>query len=190
MALVKSKQYLNFMSEDTYFPVNTFGQSVVYSDFLAGYYSGFLSIMDEPSLFQASRNSNLHAYRFLWLRTFHQPVVVRLQVEEQEAGLLIAKVTDGRGGYEPGKLILNETSHLSRQAVEEFLMRLKELEFWQRPTIDESGGIGIDGAQWVLEGVQDSRYHVLSRWSPKEGDFKETSLMLLRLAKVTVEYIY
>jgi hypothetical protein len=178
------------MSEDTYFRANTFGKSSAYSDSLAKWYSRFLSAMDEPSLWHASMTSNLHSYRFLWLRTFHQPVVVRIQIEELGTGLLIAKVTDGEGGYEPGRLILNETSRLSNQDVDGFLLQLMELEFWDKPTIDESGGAGIDGAQWVLEGVQNSRHHVLNRWSPKEGDFKETALMLVKLADVGVEHVY
>ena len=178
------------MSENTYFPASAFGKSAKSSDLSTRWYSKFLSAMGEPSLWHASRVSNLHAYRFLWLITFHQPVVVRMEIEEPETGLLIAKVADGQGGYEPGNLIFNETSRLLRQDVDEFLLRLMELEFWEQPTIDKSGAAGIDGAQWVIEGVQNSRYHVLSRWSPREGDFKEVALMLVKFANVRVEHVY
>lgn len=178
------------MSGDAYFPVEAFGKKDAHGDLFAGLYSRHLSSMDEPSLWQASPSGNLHAYRFLWLRTFHQPVAVRLQVEESETGLLIAKVSDGKGGYEPGRLVFNETSRLSRQEVERFIQLLSEFGFWEQPTIEESGGIGIDGARWVLEGLQNGRYHVLSRWSPRAGAFRETALMLLKLAEIKVERIY
>ncbi len=187
MASWNSTVYFDRMSDDAFFPVDAFGKS---DDFLAKWYSKFLSSMNEPSLWQASSSSSLQAYRFLWLRTFHQPVVVRMEIDESETGLLIAKVTDGKGGYETGKLIFNETSRLSNQDVEEFILRLNELDFWELPTIDESGAFGVDGSQWVLEGFKNSKHHVLNRWSPKEGAFKETALMLLQLANVRVDNIY
>ena len=178
------------MDENIYFPANTFGKSAEHSDPIINWYTKFLSAMGEPSLWHASKVSDLHACRFLWLRTFHQPVVVRMEIEESGAGILIAKVADGRGGYEPGNLIFSETSRLSREDVDQFLKRLMELEFWEKPTIDQSGGFGIDGAQWVLECVENGRHHVLNRWSPREGDFRDTALMLAKLANITVEEVY
>ena len=30
--------------------------------------------------------------------------------------------------------------------------------------------VGVDGAQWIFEGVKDSTYHVVDRWSPDNGE--------------------
>jgi hypothetical protein len=35
------------------------------------------------------------------------------------------------------------------------------------PTKDEA--LGIDGAKWILEGHSHVAYHVINRWSPREG---------------------
>ncbi len=48
----------------------------------------------------------------------------------------------------------------------------------------------MDGSQWVLEGVRDGRYHVVDRWSPESGLYRETCLILLRFSEIGVDNIY
>jgi len=40
---------------------------------------------------------------------------------------------------------------------------------WKLPT-RQSEGIGLDGAQWIIEAVKGGRYHVIDRWSPRADD--------------------
>jgi hypothetical protein len=40
---------------------------------------------------------------------------------------------------------------------------------------------GIDGTQWILEGVKDWNYHVVRR-TPKEGDYKQICSYMLELS--------
>lgn len=57
--------------------------------------------------------------------------------------------------------------------------------YWQlRPEIDDSG---LDGAQWILEGVKEGRYHVVDRWTPQIGDFREACLYLLKLSNPSID---
>jgi len=163
---------------------------------MTAHFSKHLEAMAEPSLWVLANDRNLHAYRFLWLRTFDQPVAVRLHINQRGEGELTAKATDGEGGYEPGQLEFNQTSFLSQRQVSAFLIQLQELQFWSLPTQessvnpDGSGWCGLDGARWILEGAQGGKYHVLNWWSPDEGAFKQTALMLVRLAHITVQDIY
>ena len=46
---------------NTYFPANTFGKSAEHSDPIINWYTKFLSAMGEPSLWHASKVSDLHA---------------------------------------------------------------------------------------------------------------------------------
>src|SRR5882757_8829431 len=54
----------------------------IVSDFEAKWYSGQLSAAQEPSLYEAAqgnRQSIGSTVRFTWLRTFHSPVMVRVE---------------------------------------------------------------------------------------------------------------
>jgi hypothetical protein len=55
---------------------------------------------------------------------------------------------------------------------------LNKAQFWTAPTEQEADGVGCDGAQWIMEGVKTSQYHVVDRWSPKEGPYRKAALFL------------
>jgi hypothetical protein len=149
------------------------------------WYSGQLNALQEPSLWELSRTSNAEAYRFLWLRTFHHPVAIRLSVQADGSGSLTVKVADGRGGYAPGKLIENRTLQLSKEHVRWFLDRVGELKYWEL-TADTGPG-GDDGAEWILEGAQNHRYRIVQRWSPTRGPIRTLgSIMLFEMANLKI----
>ena len=33
---------------------------------------------------------------------------------------------------------------------------------------------GVDGAQWLVEGIKDGRYHLVDRWSPTDGPVRQS----------------
>ena len=79
--------------------------------------------------------------------------------------MLISKETDGKGGYQPGELTRNTTASLSKEQAELFLDQVQGTALWKLPT-RQSGGIGLDGAQWIIEMAKSGRYRVIDRWSP------------------------
>src|SRR5882762_1769597 len=81
-----------------------------------------------------SMDKTMVAYRFLWLRTFEQPVAIRLTIRPDRTGLLIGKVTNGHGGYEPGKLSKNNSIEVSNLQVQQFLSLLQKTSFWTSQT--------------------------------------------------------
>src|SRR5271169_4092349 len=76
-----------------YFPPRTF-----YDDFAtldAGvirWYSTCLSLLSEPSLWAASKDSQRQTYRFLWLRSWDPPISVRVDRNGDGTGTLTLKV--------------------------------------------------------------------------------------------------
>jgi hypothetical protein len=38
----------------------------------------------------------------------------------------------------------------------------------------------MDGARWILEDVRDGKYHLVDRWSPDTGTFREAALLLVQ----------
>src|SRR5215468_3618237 len=82
-----------------YFPVGTFGPRN--SDlFVREWYSNHLVAMGELSL-SCGVLQDTETYRFLWLRTFHNPVAVRVFRRGDDYDLE-GVILDGAGGYNPG----------------------------------------------------------------------------------------
>jgi hypothetical protein len=149
-----------------------------------------LSTMDEPSLWKMAAEKAPETYRFTWLRSFHAPFVFRLEVRADKTGSLVVKSTSHKGG--DVRLVLNKNIPLDRAQVRRFASALDEVGFWNLPTneLSHSGLVGLDGAQWVFEGVKGGRYHVIDRWSPKGGMFRKLMLDLMALGGVRGEPIY
>ena len=165
--------------EVQYFPNLALGENQREHDFKVDWYTKQLKAMREPSLLDLSKTGE-HVYRFLWLRSFHSPVAVRLNITEDGTSVLTAKVTDGKGGYGPGKLIKNETKRITKEQTQRFLDQVRELDYWDLTALESMGDVvGCDGAQWVLEAMKGGRYKVVDRWSPKKGAIRVLGLLML-----------
>jgi len=172
----------------TFFPPLAFDSDEGHNAFTVNWYSKNLESMQEISLLEVATKANQHCYRFLWLRTFHPPVAITVIVDEEHTGEVTLKVTDGMGGYGPGQIVMDEKYSASKENIERFLGLLEKADFWNMPTKENK--LGMDGAQWILEGVKDGNYHIVDRWSPKEGSFRNVALNMIQLAALNVESVY
>src|SRR4051812_34837791 len=71
-------------------------------DFQDNWFSTHLSAAMEPSLFEQSLKppqATPASYRFTWLRSFHVPVIVRIDEGRDGVMHLTAKRLSGKGGY-------------------------------------------------------------------------------------------
>ena len=178
-------------AQSSYFPASVLGENAKVDTLKIEWYSKFLTAMREPSLWEASKTQKTQTYRFLWLRSFDHPVSIRLDVKADGTALLTTKVSRGQGGYEPGRLITNRTQRLDRERTSWVLGRIEELKFWTLPTNPppDPDVVGVDGAQWIFEGVKDGTYHVVDRWSPEKGEVRSLGIMmLLDLARLKLLY--
>ena len=159
-----------------YFPKGTF------DDFASRWYAQALRAMKEPSISAGSDFGGVDVYRFLWLRTFDQPIAVRLVVKPDASGTVHLKVTSGKGGYDPGRVIVDQSVPVSAVQVGVFRTLLKNCP---PPARRDAGG--NDGAQWIMEVLERGHYQARERWSPEPGDkYREVCLYLLGLTKFTV----
>lgn len=187
----------NQTTHEYYFPLQSFGEipnnwqtdytvnlirELDLAEFVVSWYSGQLKAMDEPVLKDIQ---NGEVYRFTWLRTFHNPITIRLTKKENEINLTW-KQCDGAGGYSPGKLTIDKSKKLSQNDWETFLNMLREIDYWNLPT-NEPDVMGCDGAQWILEGVNEGRYHVVDRWTPRNTDFSKVCMYLLDLTNLKIK---
>lgn len=155
-------------------------------DFKSQWYSWQLRALKEPSLLQLSKDTASRCYRFLWLRSFNHPVAIRINIRADGTGVLTTKVASGEGGFRPGALILNESRPLTSEEARSFLAQIKKTDFWNLPN-PVNDQTGTDGSQWVIEGVEHGRYHVVDRWMPKAGPIHELGVTLaFKLAKLKI----
>lgn len=154
------------VNKSTYFPKHAFGDN---EDQFANYYGTWLSFFNEPSLLKdALEQPGKEAYRFLWLRTFHHAIVIRMDVAKNGTGNLVTKVASGEAGFGMrNQKILEDTSRqLSRMETQAFLRDLNGAGFWSIQGGEAAEIMGNDGSGWVIEGEKDGHYHVVARWSP------------------------
>lgn len=141
------------------------------------WYGKHLKAMNEPSLI-TRRKEGVEIYRFLWLRTFHHPIAIRVERTVETINISAVEL-DGQGGYEPGRILDRSTKTIDNAQWCDFLSRLSRSNYWNMGPETELGG--HDGAQWILEAVRDGRYHFVDRWTPEGGDFRDACIFLLEL---------
>lgn len=175
-----------YLPSKSYFPPSAFRASPQdVNHFIVDWYSKHLKAMDEPVLLKYAGYEE-ESYRFLWLRSFHHPVAVRLN-RFGEGRMLVVKELDGAGGYKPGYVTVEKTRLLSEGEWAMFMHLLNRACYWQLATEDVSSIDGVDGAQWILEGVKEGRYHVVDRWSPREGTYRDACLYLLKISGLGID---
>jgi len=148
-----------------YFPVKSFGDTtkgVGLDSFLVAWYSRQLFALREPVI-SADKSEN-EIYRFTWLRTFHNPIAIRIEKHGDEY-ILYWKLSNGAGGYDPGELTIDKQKTLDKKTWQEFIERLNQADFWNLSSKEVN--FGKDGSEWILEGQTESKYQVVDRWSPE-----------------------
>ncbi len=146
------------------------------------WFSKQLNGLGEPIISEKYKNET---YRFTWLRTFHNPISVRIE-KRIDKYFLTLKRTNGAGGYEPGKLINNEEFQISDEEWNNIKMKIYNINFWKIPTIEMSNFIVADGAIWILEANKEKSYKMVYRNSASKSEVKEICKYLLKLSKLKI----
>lgn len=144
------------------------------------WYGSQLYALEEPML---SDTLPKKVFRFTWLRSFHNPIVIGFE-NMKDSITLYWKVGDGAGGYKPGKIIKNISKTLTIKEWIDFSESINSINFWNLPST-QYGFLGTDGAQWILEGKELGRYHVVDRWSG--GSIEKVCLKLLELTDLKID---
>ena len=152
-----------------YFPDGAFDEDDHERDrLIQEWYGSHLQSMDEPRLFISS-GDHVTVYRFYYLPTFDPPYIIRLS-RSASGVLLTTKGTDGMGGYEPGKIVKDESAPLSETQWRRLLRALSGARFWTADSYKPEGG--YDGERYIVEGYDRNHYHFVDRWSPPDGPFR------------------
>lgn len=150
-------------------------------------YSRHLGSIGELPL-KPSRDSRV--YRFLWLRSFHRPISVRVALDEGGARV-VATEFDGPDGYgSSGRVLRRQETALTARQAEAFENALRAEGFWTVPPHDDQRDRNIlDGAEWVIEAAT-TQYRVVTRRSPKNDPTRAMGERFLAVAGWTSEEVY
>ena len=177
---------LPFDSTTVYFKTKAHWQDTTQNaldTFVNQWYSKMIFKMKEPVLINYKGDKEI--YRFTWLRSFHHPMVVRLEKQNNSIKLL-SKVCNGSGGYEPGQLIFDTTLNVTDDQYKLLIQKIDSMNFWNLET-EQREDRGLDGSEWILEAVRDNNYHMVTRWTPSEGrqgNFRIVGEFLVSISKI------
>lgn len=166
-------------------------RQVVQDAFESEWISGALSAFNEPSLYRRPASSR-RSVRFTYLRSFHGPVVVRVDTLADGALQLTAKRHAGDQGFGLQQVPANNSEVVRRLTTAEgrtFRAVLNESGLFREESSGCSGG--SDGARWIVEGADPQfGYRYRNRQSPDQGLEYTLGLHLLALTGWRVDPIY
>jgi hypothetical protein len=152
--------------------------------FVNSWYSHMLFALEEPVLKDYEGDKEI--YRFTWLRSFNHPAVIRLE-KQGDIIRLFSKVSNGAGGYEPGRIIFDTTLILTHNEIETINARLDSAKFWTLQTESRDDN-GRDGSEWIIEVSKNGKYHMVVRWTPMRGTaFRAIGEYLISISQIKNE---
>jgi hypothetical protein len=154
------------------------------------WYSSALRAAREPSLYLASLDAEatpVEVVRFTWLRSFHDPVVVR--VDQTADGVMRLTATQMYVGLpRQGRAYRRVAKVLSVEESAVFHKLLATGGLAEALPVSCEGG--TDGAEWIIERSGPGHYAYWNRRSPDGGPVREVGLMMLKLTGWSVEPVY
>lgn len=138
--------------------------------------------LNEPALFNEITDDNKEIFRFTWLRSFNNPIAVRL--EKTESGVyLYYKVGRGMGGYKPKGIKRKGKKKLS---VTEWDSFAKLVEAMNYDSLENNYNMMmVDGAEWVLEHKTQTQFQA-KKTNIAGEDFTIACLYLVKLANIKI----
>lgn len=162
-----------------YFPPQTFTSRA--AKFQIFWYSRDLYSMGEKPLWPPS-SSLQTTFRLTLLGAFTGPKVVTLTVlPDAKASARIKAMNVSHDALETDNMV-----PVTPERVTKFSTALAKADFWNmQPDVASRG---LDGAEWILEGVQNGGYHIVVRWCPATESDSPQSLAFADAARLLLEF--
>ena len=136
--------------------------------------------MGEPPLSPPAPNNR--RIRFLWHRSFHPAISVRIERAAGAASLIATETSDPIGGAVTRQVEIR----LSVEQMDSIDSAVASLGYWSLPVTESPEG--MDGATWILEVSDADRYHFVTRWNG--GELESIGRELLALSELDPSPIY
>ncbi|MEM1262491.1 MAG: hypothetical protein AAGH76_08845 [Pseudomonadota bacterium] len=148
------------------------------SDFEREWYSKHLIAARERPLFPQTDSRTI---RLTWLRTFHNPIVVRIDCAEECA--VNAVRLSGAGGYKPGHIAEKTSYILTPTSAEALQDQVADARDYQSPENIEF--VVLDGARWILELSENGDYKAWTTYGPGLVSNEAFSKLLYTLVEMS-----
>lgn len=146
------------------------------------WYGNELKAMKEKRLYLEKTDKNI--FRFLWLRSFDKPYVIRIEKDKDNIMLYLKS-------YDSGEKIIDTSKIVTKQEWNDFKILVSEIKTWGDYSCVGCINYGEDGSDWVYEYLTPDSYKIKSEWSPnKESEFAAIGLYLIKLCGLEKEDIY
>jgi hypothetical protein len=142
----------------TYFPPQTFTSRA--ADLQVRWFAADMYALGERPIWPPAGAET--TYRFTYLPAFTGPTVITLTVSSDGEGRIAVKTITGDREITS----LDETVVVPPDRTVRFFTLLDHANFWATPTELPTRGLDLDGAEWIIEGVQDGKYRTVIRWCP------------------------
>ena len=168
------------------------------------WYSSDLQAFGEKPLKQSGPNAKV--LRFLWLRSFHPMVCITVNCRSKASSVcsIEAKQLDRSITYgQPAPTVVKDVRYsLSVEQEKALLEGFKEAKFWQLDSFDDytrpesmksltdrlkGPQLVCDGAIWMIEGLDNGKYQLVTGWCPEFGPIRNLGTMLLKQANFLPE---
>lgn len=171
-------------------------------------YSNDLRDLKEPVLINSKSEK---VFRFTWLRSFHNPIVIGIEntnnkkmVYWKELDVIgankqieigIENTNNGIKAYskevksevdEAPKIIIDKSKELTEKEWTDIVSAMNAIKYWDLPSIQEDPNfIILDGAQWILEGKESGKYHVVDRSGG--GEIRDICMQLINFTDLMLK---
>ena len=135
---------------------------------------GLYALKEKPLWPPSSASEPIYRVTAFPASTF--PRSVTLTVMPDQTGQIKFRATDAQRQ----NISVDSTRTISSQEVAGLMEALIRIQFWQLPT--NAPQLGLDGADFILEGVQEGKYHIVVRWCPGNTPFGTTVRDLFHFA--------
>jgi hypothetical protein len=129
------------------------------------YLTQFLAAMKEPSLFERGDKRPEFEVRFLWLRTFHDPISIRIWSTPKGYMVRTVRIKQNED-YSLADTLVDTTRLLDAAETKAFTAALTKapLAAPMNETEEAAGAGGLDGASWIFESYMEKKYQKIDFW--------------------------
>ncbi len=136
------------------------------------------------------RVQRAEAYRFIYLRSLHPPIIVRIELLRGSKMHLYVKVGDITERGDAWRFDYEKDRQLRDFEVKQVQKFLYGLDLLSMEAFDLSEESGFDGSTSAFELIRNGKHHFVSKWSPSEGPLYYFGVYLLYLAGIEGEWIF
>lgn len=132
------------------------------------YYTKYLAAMSEPSVKTSLPNGVQKVFRLTYLRSFHDPLVVRLTMRDGIFEMRAVRLERDRE-WRPVKIIHDETKKLNQEDSAALAQMLEKEDLWKEFTDGETLVMEMinDGSTWIFEMHNANGYKMVEVRSPQ-----------------------